>query len=148
VAYVKGFKFSYGLDGDSSWVAFDYPMDTVTNTPTQGDAVKLVAGKLQKATPTDTNILGLMQSTVFEGYKVAAKIGQVAEDEDMVWQVPYFGATKTSLTDADIGTVFDLKDSRTLNLDVTTVGQFRIHKYDNLKKVAYVQLNKAARVFQ
>ncbi|MEC0265140.1 hypothetical protein [Paenibacillus anseongense] len=52
-----------------------------------------------------------------------------------IYEFPYVGSTKTSLTDSDLGTTFDLgANAYTVNLDDTTGGYFRCVGYSNTKK--------------
>lgn len=140
------FQFAYTLDGDAP-SAKDFTLDT-TNTPAIGDCVTLVSGKLQKATSTTTAVLGAMVGANFVGItsgtgttgQLPPTIGKVVADVEAVYRVDYVGTTKTSLSQADIGSSFNLSDAEHLNLDGTSgsYALFTVVDYDNTNKKAYV----------
>lgn len=133
--------FSYATVGVGV-AAFDYPIDNAANTPTSHDFVVSVNGKLQKAQPASTAILGLMDGKVYLGQGIPAETGMVRIDPNNVYVMEYTGVTKTSLTDADKGTAFDIDADMKLNLDATTVGQLRVVNFDNATKRVWVQVAK------
>lgn len=57
-----------------------------------------------------------------------------------IYSFPYVGTTKTSLTNSDIGTKFDVTNAYTVNLDDTTDGFLECVGFDNAKKTIDVVL--------
>lgn len=132
------FEYAYSLEGDSVAVAKDYPLDS-SNTPSRGMCVKLVSGELQKCVAADTAILGVMVGSDFRGLNIDSENGKIMVGSKQVFRVDYIGTTKTSLSASDIGSKFDIATGALkLNLDATTVGQWKVVGYNNDLKVAYV----------
>lgn len=97
----------------------------INQTIAIGDLLVISSGKasVAAAAPTAATVLGVATSAITTGGTVTAA--------DTVFYEPirgrrvrakYTGSSKTSLTDADLGTTFDLSDKVTVNLDDTTGG--------------------------
>jgi hypothetical protein len=79
------------------------------------------------AAPTAATVLGIFVESVD-----AAAMAEIAvPDKDALIRSHYTGSSKTSLTDADIGAVYDLADENDVNLDDTTGGICVCQGYDN-----------------
>ena len=134
-------EFRYSLGGDSVLPCLDFDIDATYTNPKKGDLVKLNAnGKVVKAAPGDTAVLGVSEGPYFEGLENPPKRVKVRTSPLAVYEIPYVGTTKTSLTDADIGAVFDIDANQNLNLDDTANGFLKVVGYNNEKKTAYVQI--------
>lgn len=91
------------------------------------------------AAPTDGTIFGIATKAYSAG---EVGIFYSITDETIIG-AKYTGSTKTSLTDADLGKVFDLSDDETVNLDDTTGGCSVCEGYDNDKDVIYFKIAPA-----
>jgi hypothetical protein len=113
---------------------------------TRGEPINLESGLGCAAAAADSAIVGISNQT-----KVMAEDGDTLEAvlalEDVVFRVGYITGTKTSLTNADIGTAFDLDatDNASINLDDTTGGMWVVVGFDNTLKTADVKLKAANR---
>jgi hypothetical protein len=99
-----------------------------TNGVTAGDLVVISSGTVIKATDpvTADTLVGIALATA-----AADALVSVALAQDNILEAPYTGSSKTSLADTDIGTVFDLSDATTIDLDDTTGGCALCVGYDN-----------------
>ena len=106
-----------------------------------GDLVAISGGKVVKATAdagANTSI-GVALETKALDQNVAVEVVR-----DNIITATYTGVTKTSLTDADLGIVFDISDAKTLNLDDTLTGSYLVTGYDNnVKEVRFMVLATA-----
>lgn len=57
-----------------------------------------------------------------------------------IYTIPYVGTTKTSVTAADVGTLFDITNAYTVDLDDTTGGFLECIGFDNANKTMDVVL--------
>lgn len=105
-----------------------------------GDLIQISAGLGQVAVAASTTLIGVAAADITTGASVTSKDRiPVTLLKDAVILIDYVGTTKTTLTDADrYGTSFDLSDKKTLNLDDTVGGMFKVLGYDNAKKKAEV----------
>lgn len=139
------FEYRYQTSGSGAAQAKDFPMNaTYATTAQRGDAVKLNAsGEIVAAVAADTAVLGVLVGFNFEGIDRPIKTGKVHVNKEFVYEVNYTGTTKSSLTNADIGTAFDIgANPGVINLDATTVKLAKVIGFNNTKKTAYVQLDK------
>lgn len=95
-----------------------------------GDLAALDTGTAVKAAEgaSAATILGIFLETVDAGDMAYIA---VPDDRNALIRSAYTGSSKTSLADSDIGTVFDLSDENTVNLDDTTGGLAVCQGYDN-----------------
>lgn len=109
-----------------------------SKTIKEGDLVAINAGLLEPAAK-DSAVVGIANepitttATVTDGDNIS-----FTPITNIVVRLDYTGATKTSLTDADIGTAFNLKDARTVDLDDSASGICTLVGYDNKNKTADV----------
>jgi len=94
------------------------------------------------AAPTDATICGISTDTY-----VATDVGVLyGITSETVIGAKYTGSSKTSLTDADLGKVFDLSSDVLVNLDDTTGGCCVCEGYDNDNKYIYFKVLATKRV--
>lgn len=91
------------------------------------------------AAATDGTIFGVAcadfeATTVGDFYKIT---------DDTIIGAKYTGSTKTSLTDADLGKIFDLSDDATVNLDDVTGGCCVCEGYNNDNDIIYFKIAPA-----
>lgn len=114
------FRYRKSLDGDSVSSAKDFPLDaTYATTAKKGDVVRLNAsGNLVLAVTGDTNVLGVLTGTNFEGITVSTpKVGKVHVDPEAIYEADKVGAG--ALT---VGTAYGIDGSSNLDTaDTTTV---------------------------
>lgn len=81
-------------------------------------------------------VIGIAYQDYTTGASVtAADVIKVDVNPGSIYEFPYSGTTKTSLTDSDKGTIFDLgANAYTVNLDDTVGGYFLCTGYDNNRK--------------
>ncbi|MGE5631384.1 MAG: hypothetical protein ACM3TR_09845 [Caulobacteraceae bacterium] len=93
-----------------------------------GDLVvgTLSAAVKAAAAPSAGTVIGICTVAAAQ-----SAVGEVELISGRVLRAPYTGSTKTSLADTDFGTVFDLSNSTTVNLDDTTGGCCVCVGYDN-----------------
>lgn len=128
--------------------AYLHPWPVATNqTITEGMALILSSGLAAKATAGSTAILGVAAHDKTTGASVtSADTVLVYLDPNAEFEVGYTGSTKTSLSDADLGTAFDINtDAISINLDDTTGGMCVVVGYDNTAKTARVKFKSASR---
>lgn len=113
-----------------------------TNGSTRGAMMVISAGKAVKAAAAHTaaTVLGIAKNTV-----AADGIVEIEMADDRLVTAAYTGSSKTSLADTDIGTVFDLSDSVTVNLDDTTGGMCICQGYDNTAKTITFVIPEASK---
>jgi len=140
------FRFAYREGGDCVAPVKEYPA-AGSKTFTKGEAVNLALGLLGNGAPAGTAFVGIANETISSATTEGDPVEVILALEDVVFEVDYTGSLKTSLTNADIGTVFDLDggDPKKINLDDTTGGAWVVVGFDNDKGVAYVKLNAASR---
>ncbi len=90
--------------------------------------------------PSANTVLGLFVESV----DAAAMASIAVPHEDALIRSEFTGSSKTSLTDADIGKVFDLTDENTVNLDDTTGGICVCQGYDNTNGTIDFVITKAS----
>lgn len=135
------FRFRYVWNGQAEPLVRKWPTDDATIQ--RGDLVVLSGGKAAKAAPGATNILGVAQDAPANGQVT------VIVSHDAVFEVPYTGATKTSIADADLGASFDINtDAASINLDEALDGMCQVVDYDNDRRVAYVLIKNRALALQ
>jgi hypothetical protein len=130
------FEFAYSKTGDGVLAAKNFDL-AAGYTPVKGDVVKLVSQKLEKAVAADATVLGVLESTVFEGVGVAAKTGQVKYSSEAIYRVKYDGATPV------VGTAYALKTlaSGDQVIDGANAGAGKIYRVigvDTANTLAYV----------
>lgn len=132
-----GFTFRYSIGSDAVTPINDY---ATGGTVPEGAAVKLNSnGKVVVVAPGDA-IFGISH-----GNDYATGYAKVQSNPNAAYEVPYIGTTKNSLTDADLGKLFDVDATGTkLNLDASAPSQFKLLRYDNVRKVATVIVAKRA----
>lgn len=136
------FRFAYRLVGPADTVTRKFAV-AANQSIKYGNLVKLSAGLVAEAAAGDTNILGVALEDKTTGTNpTSADTISVLIPLDSVFEADYTGATKTSLGDDDIGSVFDIKvgtdGDHKVNLDDITGGMCRVVAFDNDRKVAYV----------
>jgi hypothetical protein len=129
------FEYAYSTNGSDVLPAKNFPLNsTYAATATKGDVVKLNASQeLVKAVAADTEVLGVLESTVFEGLGVAPKLGQVKLSEEAIYRTPFTGTTPV------VGGSYPINASQILNGSGTGAGS--IYKVIDVKgSNAYVQI--------
>jgi len=102
--------------------------------------VKLSAGKVVACAGGDTNIIGVSATSA-----VANEPIEVITNQRAVYRCEYKGSSKTSLAQADIGSVFDYSASdNKMDLDDVTGATLRVVKYNNEGKYAWVTIEDSA----
>jgi hypothetical protein len=138
------FRYSYHLVGPAEYVVRKFKV-AANQDIKYGNLVKLNAsGKVVEAAAAATNILGVALEDKATGASPtdADTLNVLVPVSFTVFEADYAGSTKTSLTDADIGVVFDIvvgsDGDHKVNLDDTTGGMCKVVAFDNARKVAYV----------
>lgn len=140
------FQMAYRFVGPADPLVKRIPV-AANQTIVRGGVVGLTSGKAVVAAPGATNVLGVALDTITTGANPGAgeKVGVVVSG-DVVFRANYVGSEKTSLTQADVGTKFDIvTGGQSIDLDETTNGFAQVVEFDNDRKVAYVLLG--GRVF-
>jgi len=140
------FRFAYREGGDCVAPVKEYPA-AASKTFTKGETVNLESGLLDNGAPADSAFVGVVNETISSATSEGDPVEVVLALEDVVFKVDYTGTSKTSLTNADIGTAFDLdaSDGKKINLDDTTGGAWVVVGFDNDEGVAYVKLDASKR---
>lgn len=126
------------MKGGGVPVVKEYPAKA-SEVHVKGTPVNLESGLACVGAAADTAFVGIANETL-----TAAADGEMLEviecNARTVFKVDYTEGTKTSLTNADIGTAFDLKsdDVDNIDLDDTTGGAWVVEDFDNDNNVAYV----------
>jgi len=104
------------------------PVNTMYCLASNGGTVKgamtmMSSGKVIPATAyiSASTAMGIARETVASGSYVLVDL-----IEDHIIEADFTGSSKTSVTDADVASVFDLTGDSTINLDDTTNGSFVI----------------------
>lgn len=103
-----------------------------------GSVVVLSGGKLSVAAAAAA--AGTVVGVAYQDYTSGGTVTDADEikvdvNPASIYEFPYSGTTKTSLTESDKGTVFDLgANAYTVNLDDTTGGYFLCQGYNNTRK--------------
>lgn len=133
------FEYAYGTSGDGVIAAKNFELDsTYASSAKKGDVVKFNASqKLVKAGAADAEVLGVLESTVFEGQGVTPTIGQVKYSQEAVYRTPYSGTAPV------VGTSYSITPAQLI--DGANAGAGKIYKVIGLGKVgttdvAYVQI--------
>lgn len=139
------FKLAYMFQGGYEPLILDWPVGT--SAIKKGQVVALSGGLAVPATAGQAagTVLGVATSDGEANGTV-----KVIVSRDTVYEVKYKKGTKTSLSNSDLGTAFDIYVDGTtgdmlINLDDTTGGFCKVIKYDNEREVAYVLIGN--RVF-
>ena len=107
----------------------------------KGDLVALAGGKIVKAAAQATAALGIALQTAADTEYALVDIAGAR-----IITSEYTGTSKTSVADTDLGTVFDLTDENTVNLDDVGSGICICVGYNNDKKTIDFILTEACRV--
>lgn len=112
----------------------------------KGDALEVDTGLINLGAPADDAFIGIAAQNADE-LAANTNIEIIACDEETAFWVDYVGSTKTSLTNADLGTAFDLSaaDPGAINLDDVTGGAWVCMGFDNGKAQALVKCLAAKR---
>ncbi|MBB6672622.1 hypothetical protein [Cohnella nanjingensis] len=115
-----------------------------------GDIIQITAasGLASAAIASSTTVVGVAQNAITTGASPTAQdIVYIIPAEDNVFRVAYSGTTKTSIAQADLyGTLFNLANKTTVNLDNTTGGMCQIVGYNNAQQTADVVFAVAKKV--
>lgn len=138
------FKFLKRLGGDCIAPVLELPVKA-NEAHVSGKAVNLETGLCTVGTTGDTAIVGVANETLTATVD-GEKLEVVLALGDVVFEVDYVGTTKTSLTNADIGTAFNMvATGDKIDLDNTTGGMWVVVGFDNDAKKAHVVLSRTAR---
>lgn len=135
------FEFAYVMGGGVAPIK-EYP-GKANEDIDKGYPVNLESGLLCAGAAADTAFVGIANESL-----TPATNGEMIEIvqalANVVFRVDYVVGTKTSLTNADIGTAFDLKSTalNKIDLDDTTGGAWIVVGYDNDHDKAYVVLDR------
>lgn len=134
----EAFEYKYDIDGAEP-ISIALPCVTSTSFDA-GDIVEFSSGLIRKAVAGSTAIAGVAVEGVVSA--AAGQKVQVLVSRGAIFRVKYTPGTKTSLTNADRGTAFDLdaSNAKTINLDDTTGGMCVVIDFDNVAKTADVLL--------
>lgn len=126
-----------GSTDGSGPILKQFPVNA-SQTILAGSVVVLATGKASVAAAAAAagTVLGVAYQDYTTGGSVtAADVIKVDINPNSIYEFPYSGSTKTSLTDSDKGTQFDLgANAFTVNLDDTTGGYFMCVGYNNTRK--------------
>jgi hypothetical protein len=139
------FKFIHMFNGRAEPLTLKWPV-AANQTIARGVLTGLSAGKAALAAAGSTVVLGVAQSPLTTGgAPTSADVVDVIVSPDAVYEVDYQTGAKTSLTDADLGTAFDITAAGDkINLDDTVGGMCIVIGYDNVKKTAKVLVKSRA----
>lgn len=109
----------------------------------RGTPVNLETGLANVGAAADTYFVGISNQKV-KIVTAGDPLEVILALPDVEFKVPYVGATKKTLADADIGTAFDLSatDAGVIDLDDTTGGAWIVVDYDNTNSFAIVVLDR------
>lgn len=125
------FEYAYATNGSDVFPAKNFKLASAYTNPQKGDVVKLNASQeLVKAVAADTSVLGVLESTVFEGLGKAPVFGQVKLSKQIVYKTPFTGGTPA------VGTGYAINASQVLNVGATGIYEVIDVKGSN----AYVQI--------
>lgn len=137
-----GFEFAYMKGGGIPFVK-KLP-GKASEVIAKGYCVNLESGLLCAAAAADTAIVGVANESVTPSAD-GELIEVIVATAETVFRVPFDAdGTKKTLTNADIGTAFDLHSGalNTIDLDDTTGGMWIVVDYDNTNLRAYVVLDR------
>lgn len=138
------FRFLKRLGGDCVAPVLELPAKAA-EAHKRGYAVNLETGLCTVATSADAAIVGVANENLTPAVD-GEKLEVILALDDVVFEVDYVGTTKTSLTNADIGTAFDMvAGGDKINLDDTLDGMWVVIGFDNAAKKAHVVLSGAKR---
>jgi hypothetical protein len=125
------FEYAYATNGSDVFPSKNFKLASAYTNPTKGDVVKLNnSQELVKAGAADAEVLGVLESTVFEGLGVAPKIGQVKLSNEAVYRTPFTGTIA-------VGGKYAINANQVLNGAAEG-----IYKVVDIKgSVAYVQIS-------
>jgi hypothetical protein len=129
------FEYAYATNGSDVFPSKNFSLaDAYASVAKKGDVVKLNASqKLEKAGAADTEVLGVLEATVFEGLGKTPVFGQVKLSGEAVYKTPFTGTTPV------VGTAYPINASQVLNGSGTGAGS--IYKVIDIKgSNAYVQI--------
>jgi len=134
------FQYSHRTGGDSVIPIKEFP-STENKTYVKGYTAALSSGLITNGGAADTAIVGVVQETIATATTAGDPVKVILALSDVIFKVDYVAGSKTSLTDADIGTAFDLKSTalNKIDLDDTTDGAWVVVDYDNTAGVAWVK---------
>lgn len=105
----------------------------------EGDLVQITSGKVEKAVSASTTLVGIAMRDITTTTATDADVIPVILLKSAIIRINYTGTSKSSLSDSDMyGTAFDISDEKTLDLDDTSGGMFKVVGYDNDQKTADV----------
>lgn len=133
------FRFAYMLNGRGEPLRKNISVGA-SQTLERGDLLALSSGKAVLGSAGGTANLGVAtHDKTTTASPADTDVIEVIISPDAVFEVDYYGSTKTSLAKADIGTAFDIDaDATKINLDDTIGGMCKVIDYDNDRDVAYV----------
>jgi hypothetical protein len=110
-----------------------------------GSLVVISSGKLSVAAATAVagTVVGVAMEakTTLSGAVPATDVVYVDDNPGTIYTMPYTAGTKTAVTDADLGTRFDLvTNAYTVALDDTTGGYLKCVGYNNTDGTMDVQI--------
>lgn len=113
-----------------------------SKTFTKGEPVNLESGLLDNGAAADSAFVGVVNETVSTSTTEGDSVEVILGDDETIFKVDYTGSSKTSLTNGDIGTAFDLSsgDNEKIDLDDSSDGAWVVVDYDNDNDVGYVKL--------
>jgi hypothetical protein len=126
------FEYAYATNGSDVFPSKNFPLASAyAATAKKGDVVKLNnSQQLEKAGASDTEVLGVLEATVFEGIGNTPKVGQVKLSGEAIYRTPFTGSPV-------VGGSYAITSSQVLN-----AGASGIYKVIDIKgSVAYVQIS-------
>lgn len=128
------FEFAYAKSGDGVLPAKNFKLNsTYAATAAKGDVVKLNSSQeLVKAVAADTEVLGVLESTVFEGVGVTVKTGQVKYSGEAVYRAPYSGSPV-------VGGAYAITNAQVVNAAAS--GIYKVIGLDTANSIAYVTIS-------
>lgn len=139
---MAGFEFAYMQGGGVPWIK-KLP-GKASEVIVRGYCVNVESGLLCAAAAADTAIAGIANESVTPSAD-GELVEVVMATANTVFRVPFDAdGTKKTLTNADLGTAFDLHSGalNTIDLDDTTGGMWIVVGYDNTNLRAYVVLDR------
>jgi hypothetical protein len=129
------FEYAYSTNGSDVLPSKNFKLNsTYATTAKKGDVVALnPSQELVKAGATNTEVLGVLEATVFEGLLNTPKEGQVKLSGEAIYKTPFTGTTPV------VGTAYPINASQVLNGSGSGTGS--IYKVIDVKgSNAYVQI--------
>lgn len=128
-------------DSLDATVPIRYHPATGAKTFKQGEPVVVTSGLLDNGAAAGTAFFGITNKAYTTATVAGALIECVAAEPDVIFEADYVGTSKTSVTNADLGTAFDLSatDNSKIGLDDVTDGAWVCVGYINATKKIYVK---------